>query len=131
MADIIKDITIPSTGAITIKITIFITPAITTDLQPELATAAPTSPPTRVWEELEGKPKPPCRKIPRDCCNDCRSDNSQVYNIRIYDSVPIVVATLRGKIRKATKLKKEAIATAARGERTFVETTVAIEFAES
>jgi hypothetical protein len=29
------------------------------------------------------------------------------------------------------KLKKEAIATAARGDRTFVETTVAIELAES
>jgi hypothetical protein len=33
--------------------------------------------------------------------------------------------------RNATKLKKAAIQTAAKGERTFVETTVAIEFAES
>ncbi len=44
---------------------------------------------------------------------------------------PIVVATLSGKIRNAIKLKKAAITTAAKGERTFVETTVAIEFAES
>jgi hypothetical protein len=56
MADIIKDITIPRIGATTINITILITPAYTTEFQPELATAAPTSPPTRVWEELEGSP---------------------------------------------------------------------------
>jgi hypothetical protein len=43
----------------------------------------------------------------------------------------MVDATFRGNIRKATKLKKEAIPTAAKGESTFVETTVAIEFAES
>jgi hypothetical protein len=41
------------------------------------------------------------------------------------------LATLRGKITNAMKLKKEAMQTAAKGERTFVETTVAIEFAES
>jgi hypothetical protein len=41
------------------------------------------------------------------------------------------VATFRGKIRNATKLKNDAIATAATGDRTLVETTVAIEFAES
>jgi hypothetical protein len=45
--------------------------------------------------------------------------------------VPIVFATFRGKITKAIKLKNDAITTAASGERTFVETTVAIEFAES
>ena len=45
--------------------------------------------------------------------------------------VPILVATFKGKIRNATKLKKAAIPTAATGESTFVETTVAIEFAES
>ena len=44
---------------------------------------------------------------------------------------PMVVATFRGKIRNATKLKNAAIPTAAKGERTFVETTVAIELAES
>jgi hypothetical protein len=41
------------------------------------------------------------------------------------------VATLSGKIRKATKLKVAARPTAAIGDKTFVETTVAIEFAES
>ena len=45
--------------------------------------------------------------------------------------VPIVVATLQGKIRHARKLNVAARTTAESGERTFVETTVAIEFAES
>jgi hypothetical protein len=36
--------------------TILIIPAIITELQPEQATAAPTKPPTRVWEELDGSP---------------------------------------------------------------------------
>jgi hypothetical protein len=45
--------------------------------------------------------------------------------------LPIVVATFRGNIRNAIKLKVAARVTAAIGESTFVETTVAIELAES
>ena len=45
--------------------------------------------------------------------------------------LPIVAATLRWKTRKAMKLKKAAHRTAARGVSTRVETTVAIELAES
>lgn len=44
---------------------------------------------------------------------------------------PMVVATVRGKIKKAMKLKKAAHQTAAKGESTLVETIVAIEFAQS
>jgi hypothetical protein len=43
----------------------------------------------------------------------------------------MVLATLRGKTRNATKLNVAASPTAAIGDKTFVETTVAIEFAES
>ena len=45
--------------------------------------------------------------------------------------LPIVVATFRGKTRNARKLKVAASPTAANGDKTFVETTVAIELAES
>jgi hypothetical protein len=45
--------------------------------------------------------------------------------------LPIVWATFIGKIVNAKKLKKAAIITATNGESTFVETTSAIEFAES
>ena len=56
------------------------------------------------------------------------------FSVTISGSItpfPIVCATLRGKMRKATKLKVAANATAEKGERTFVDTTVAIELAES
>ena len=43
----------------------------------------------------------------------------------------IVLATATPNPNAATKLKKAANATALRGERTFVDTTVDIEFAES
>src|SRR5688572_10469736 len=46
-------------------------------------------------------------------------------------SLAMVVATWVPKTRKAAKLKNAAQATAARGESTLVETTVAIEFAAS
>jgi hypothetical protein len=45
--------------------------------------------------------------------------------------VPIVSATLVLNTRKAMKLKKAAITTAANGDNTFVETMQAMEFAES
>jgi hypothetical protein len=45
--------------------------------------------------------------------------------------LPIVCATLSGKTVNAIKLKKAAMETAANGDKTLVETTVAIEFAES
>ena len=54
-----------------------------TELHPELATAAPTNPPTRVCEELEGSPKPPCYQIPCNCGNKCRGNYGKIYNIRI------------------------------------------------
>jgi hypothetical protein len=126
-----KDITIPNKGAITMKTTIFTTPVITTELQPELATAAPTNPPTRVCEELDGSPNHHVNKF-----HAIAAINADAITVRLITSglmtpLPIVVATFNGKTRKAIKLKNDAMTTAAKGERTFVETTVAIEFAES
>jgi hypothetical protein len=54
--------------------------------------------------------------------------------VTIFGSIvpfPIVEATFTPKTKAATKLKKEAQSTAARGVRTLVETTVATEFAAS
>jgi len=44
---------------------------------------------------------------------------------------PIVVATLSGKTRNAIKLNVAANPTADKGDKTFVDTTVAMELAES
>jgi hypothetical protein len=54
--EIMNDITIPSMGAIKMNETILINPENIITLNPECITAAPTRPPTRVCEELEGRP---------------------------------------------------------------------------
>lgn len=107
------------------------TPAITTDPHPELATAAPTRPPTRVWEELEGRPSHQVTRFQAMAATKAEAITVRFITSGLITPLPIVVATFRGKIRNAMKLKKAAIVTAENGERTFVETTVAIEFAES
>src|SRR5690606_35296599 len=122
---------IPRTGATTINMAIFKTPEYITALNPFPATAAPTSPPTRVWDELEGRPHHHVRRF-----QIMAALTAAVIRVRVTISVfitpfPIVVATFNGNIRNARKLKVAARVTAASGERTFVETTVAIELAES
>jgi hypothetical protein len=54
--EIANDITIPSIGAIKMNAIILINPGKIIVLIPECVTAAPTNPPTRVWEELDGSP---------------------------------------------------------------------------
>jgi hypothetical protein len=131
MAEMKKDIIIPRTGAMTINITIFITPPIITELQPLLATAAPTNPPTRVCEELEGSPSHHVARFHNIAATKAEAITVKLITSGFITPLPIVVATFKGKIRKATKLKNAAMLTAATGDKTLVDTTVAIEFAES
>ena len=111
--------------------TILTTPPITIELIPELAVAAPTSPPTRVCDELDGNPHHQVIKF-----HPMAAISAAAITVRFITSVlttplPMVVATFKGKIRKATKLKVDANITAEKGDNTFVETTVAMELAES
>jgi hypothetical protein len=131
MAEIKNDIIIPRTGAMTIKIIILITPAYTTELQPELETAAPTNPPTRVCEELEGSPNHHVKRFQAIAATKADAITVRSITSGFITPFPIVAATFSGKTRKATKLKNDAMATAATGDSTLVETIVAIEFAES
>ena len=131
IAEMMKDITIPMRGAITMNAIILVMPLIMIELKPAFAHAAPARPPTRVWEELEGSPN---RHVIR--FHVIAAERAAAMTVRLMTSglttpLPMVVATFNGKITNATKLKKAAKATAVNGERTFVETTVAIEFAES
>ena len=126
-----KAITIPSKGAMTMKATIFRTPPITTDLNPELAIAAPTSPPTSVWEELEGRPHHHVRRFQKMAAIRAAAITFRLMTAGFTTPVPIVVATLSGKTTNATKLKIAASKTAEKGDSTFVDTIVAIELAES
>ncbi len=59
------------------------------------------------------------------------STTSELTTVMSIRPEPIVLATAVPNRKAATKLKKAAQNTATRGESTRVETTVAIEFAES
>lgn len=131
MAEMKNDISIPITGEIKIKAAIFKTPDNTTDEKPASATAAPTRPPTRVCEELEGKPHHQVSKFQTIAAIKAANITFRLITSGSTMPLPIVVATVSGKTRNAIKLKKAASKTATKGESTFVETTVAMEFAES
>jgi len=126
-----KENTIPRIGAIKINNTIFTKPAVITTPNPELVTAAPTRPPTSVWEELEGRPNHHVAKFHIMAATKAAAITVRLRTSGFTTPFPIIVATFMGKTVKAIKLKKAAITTAARGDKTFVETTVAIELAES
>ena len=105
-ADMIKDITIPSNGAITINTTIFKTPAMITELHPELATAAPTNPPTRVCEELEGSPNHHVIRFHVIAAISAEAITVRFITSGLITPFPIVWATFNGKMTNAIKLKK-------------------------
>jgi hypothetical protein len=85
----------------------------------------------RVCEELDGRPNHQVTRF-----HIIAAINADAITVRLITSglitlLPIVCATFKGKMTNAIKLKKAAILTAAIGDNTFVETTVAIELAES
>jgi len=121
----------PSKGATTMKTAILNTPEYITDPNPLLITADPTSPPTRVWDELEGRPIHHVIRFQIIAARTADIIKGRVTMSASITPFPIVVATFRGKIRKATKLKIAARKTAEIGDNTFVDTTVAMELAES
>ena len=101
------------------------------ELHPAFATAAPAMPPTRACDELVGKP---AYHVITSHAIAPISPAKITWLSKIAGfttSFAIVAATAVPKIRKAAKLKNAAHATAWRGERTRVDTTVAIEFAAS
>ena len=121
----------PSNGAMNIKAIIFITPGAITELNPELVIAAPIRPPTRVWEELEGKPHHHVSKFQIIAATVAAAITLRLIASGLTTPKLIVEATLRWNIKNAMNLKNAAINTAAIGERTLVDTTQAMEFAES
>ena len=94
-------------------------------------TATATKPPIRAWEELVGRPKYHVMmfqaQAPIKAPKMIWLSTTEISMIPF----PIVLATWSPKKRNATKLKNAAQITACCGERTRVETTVAMEFAES
>ncbi len=123
--------TMPRSGATTMKMIILKTPENITEPVPELTIAAPTSPPTSVCEELDGSPHHHVIRFQTMAATRAAAITLRFITSGSTTPFPIVVATLRGKMVKAIKLKVAARRTAEKGDSTFVETTVAIAFAES
>src|SRR5512132_3859100 len=85
----------------------------------------------RAWEEEEGIPKNHVIRFQLIAPMRPPRTTLDVTTFTSISPEPMVFATAVPKTKAATKLKKAAQKTAASGDRTRVETTVAIEFAES
>ena len=101
-------------------------------LGPALTMAAPTKPPMSAWEELVGRPDHQVNRFQTMAPEQPGEDHDRRRRRRV-DRCPCrwCWPPAVPKTRKATKLKKAAQTTAWRGERTRVETTVAMELAAS
>jgi len=84
-----------------------------------------------VCEELEGSPFHQVKRFQIIAAIIAEAIKERVMISALITPFPIVVATFKGKTRNARKLNVAARTTAASGVRTLVETTVAIELAES
>lgn len=111
--------------------TVFPIPFHTSAPGPAFTRAAPIMPPISACDELVGRPKYHVMMFQPQA-------PTRVPNITALSTIvisimplPMVLATCRPKKKNATKLKNAAQMTAYRGERTRVETIVAIELAES
>ena len=127
----IQATTRPISGARMMKISVFVHPEGLIAANPARATAAPAYPPMSACEELVGRPK---YQVMRSHTMAPKRPPKITPNVTTWTSIiplPIVFATAVPKPNAATKLKKAAHTTACPGERTRVDTTVAIEFAAS
>src|SRR5258705_1785941 len=123
--------TSPRNGAMKMNAPIFSSPPTTRAFGPACTSAAPESPPTSACEELAGNPHHHVRRSQTIAPTSPAVTTASVMYCGSTVPLPIVFATCNPKKRKAMKLKNAAQTTAARGDSTRVETTVAIEFAAS
>src|SRR5262249_41146311 len=120
----------PMSGDRTMKIAVFSKNGASRQPKPALQIAAPAIPPRSAWDEDVGRPTHHVRRSQTIAPTGPAPTRPSVTT---WGSTPFAMlpATWVEKTRNAMKLKNAAQATAARGERTRVETTVAIEFAAS
>ena len=93
--------------------------------------AAPATPLTSAWDELVGRPSSQVMMFQMMAPDSPASTTYTSRNSWRTRSLPMVLATLVPKRNAATKLKNAAQITAVAGERTRVETMVAMELAAS
>src|SRR3990172_10818272 len=121
---------IPRKGEARREVKIFMIPAEFRMDVPPWAAAAPMMPPTRAWDALTGNPMSVMTVFQRKALASAAITTASVTAFGSTMSFPIVLAT--AVVRNApTMFMTAASVTALNGERTFVDTTVAIAFAES
>src|SRR5208282_378493 len=96
-----------------------------------LAMAAPAYPPIRAWDEDVGRPHHQVRRSQTMAPNRPPRTTYWLTNSRRIMPLPMVLATAVPRKKAARKLKVAAHSTASLGDKTRVETTVAMLFAES
>src|SRR5580704_8701948 len=121
----------PITGESTTNAAVLPMPSHSKTFQPPLAKPAPIRLNVSACDELVGRPRYHVNKFQPIAENRVAAMTLLSTISGFTSPFPIMLATLRWKMAKATKLKKAAQATAVRGLSTRVETTVAIEFAAS
>ena len=110
---------------------IFTSPLRINDPSPALITAAPAKPPMRAWDELVGRPQYQVMRFQTMAPINAAKTTAWSTTLDSTTPLPTVVATLTPKPNAAMKLKNAAQATACMGDRTRVDTTVAMELAAS
>src|SRR5512132_3674151 len=119
------------TGARTAGIsTLPISPAANTASEPADANAAPTTPPIRAWEELEGRPKYQVARFQKIAPTRPAKTTVGVITFPSTTSLATVAATAK-EMNAPAKLNIDAYATAIRGGIACVEIDVATTFAVS
>src|SRR5689334_15147217 len=121
----------PSTGEMKMKTTVFRIPPAISEPVPLLAITAPTMPPMRACDELDGMPHHQVTKFQAMAPISAPKTTWWSTASGCAMPLPTVAATLRWKMKIATTLKNAAKTIACCGFSTPVETTVAIEFAAS
>src|SRR5579859_5644909 len=126
-----NDIAIPMSGDSTIKSSGFTQPEAMIAAKPAFATAAPAYPPIRACDEEEGNPAYQVMRFHAIAPMSPASTTIASTTASSTSPEPIVLATAVPNTKNATKLNTPDHMTAAVGDSTRVETTVAIELAAS
>src|SRR5262252_5715030 len=131
--NVIRDNPAPSpiTGDRKMKMIVLVQPAGIIALNPAFATAAPAYPPISACDELVGSPKNHVMRSQMIAPVRPPKITAKETIRRSIMPEPTVLATAVPNVNAAMKLKNAAHATALPGDRTRVDTTVAIEFAAS
>ena len=121
----------PMSGATTMNTSVLTQPWAMIAPKPALATAAPAYPPTNACEEDVGSPSHQVARSQMIAPSSPPRITVASTSVRSIIPPPIVFAMAVPNTNAATKFQNAAQMTAAVGESTRVETTVAMEFAAS